>query len=237
MKVLCSLVLLTTLLAACSATALSGELNPNMAALFKVRKTQTQQSLGQLLMSDDASGTGATDPPSTSSNTKSIWDWWFVFQNSDYFIPVVVVVGIVVLGSAICCTIRCCRRRRADANEDVNAHADADANATVLLPLGAAKCGCQGAKGGAAKCGCQGAKGGEMNAAKCGCQGAKGGATKCGCQGLKQSKSMPRLAPLKPIAPMELYATRALTASTAIDASASSFNGLADPQAAVQAIV
>jgi hypothetical protein len=257
MKLISSLLLVATLIATATATATATTAadvadvaadvvampfttakRTKISKLFKVRSS-AHRTLANPSSDDTASA--ATGEGGEPSNDKSIWDWWFVFQDSSYFLPVIVVAGVLILGCGLYGVIRCCKRRRQaiddldlDLFDNKNAKCGCGAGAKCGCGAGA-KCGCgAGAKcgcGAGAKCGCgAGAKCGCGAGAKCGCgAGAKcgcGAGAKCGCQGAKSV--------MKPtIAPVELYATRSLTASTAIDASVP----LSDPESAIQAIV
>lgn len=220
-----------------------------VSTLFKTRGIRT-------LADEETPSTSTAESENTNNNNSSSnwWDWWYVFQDSNYFIPVVVCAGVLILGCGLGACIWYRRRHPPEVllgeinlnntNTKCGCGKSIGPSKCGCGNKGLEKCGCNGAKG-LEKCGCNGAKGlekcgcnGSKGLEKCGCQGAKGlekcgcngakGMDKCGCQGAKCYA-----APMKPIKPLELYATRSLTASTAIDASIP----LSDPQAAIQAIV
>lgn len=217
MKWISPIFLIVTLLATVgNMTTVEAVNDNNMAALFKVRRLSVEDagseeydglsfdenkgfksmSLDQPLSLDDINPTADAEPD------HGIWNWWFVFQDSKYFIPVIVAAGVLVLGCGLCCAIHCYRRRRA-------ARAEAAAELPVTAPPPPDTVRPAPPVAPAPKCGCQGKV----------------------TKGETSSKNI-NIPTMKPVAPMELYATRALTASTAFDSSMPT-----DPQAAIQAIV
>jgi hypothetical protein len=173
--------------------------NPLVARLL-ARRSITLKSEGE-----GTEPTDSTDNLPSNEMPPPTWDiWWYEFMETEYFLPVIIVGGCLLVGVTAliifacykykCCCKCCCKcctttptpsfeiRYVDPLSADQTILESGGESANVTTAEKPSKCGCKLAKGSNTKCGCSAAKG-IPAPLKCGCSLAKGGGTtdKCGC--------------------------------------------------------